>query len=167
MNIKNLLNRLFLFLIIFIIMTGCSNDASDEQTEKLLKLLQSKGYVENNLNYVGVTYSRYGCNSLFGGLDYGSEYNVYEVNGKNYAINFDKIVFEKEGEEHCDFKIYVDYDVKYEEDNVSYIDSETNECDFKKEYIYKIDTNNERKFCVNRKKTLFGLFVTYDIKEFY
>ena len=38
MNIKNLLNRLFLFLIIFIIMTGCSNDASDEKTFKITSI---------------------------------------------------------------------------------------------------------------------------------
>ena len=126
-------------------MTGCSNDASDEQKETLLNLLQSKGYLNKDLQYVGTTYSYYGCNSLFGGIENGSEYNVYESNGKYYAIDFDKIFFEKENEEHCDFKLYVDYDVKYVEDSVTYIDSETKECERKNEYIYKIDTNNERK----------------------
>ena len=162
------MKKIYLFMLLIIgifVITGCSNDASAEEKDLLLKIVQSEGYIEKDLKYIGKTYSKYGCNSLFGGYDHGSEYNVYEKNGKYYAINFDKVYVHNDENDVCNYKLYINYDVKYVEDSVAKLDSETGECNYIKDYIYKIDINNERSFCV-RKKQFFGLIEKYYINEF-
>ena len=160
---KKLLFILFIFMV-----TGCANDASDEDKASLLNAFQSEKYLPSGLILVGsskVVSSYFDATPIYKNLD------VYERNGDYYSVNFDRITLHTdEKTKDCDFIVEI-YDhvtllknqevteTRYRED------THTNEYYTEIKDVYETDDDYVKKYCVRKEKKLITRRVYYVIDK--
>ena len=149
------------FLLISILLVGCANDASEDEKQELLELLEDNGYIEKGLEYVGKSYIE--TPGVDGTNHVG--YDVYSKNDKYYAFNFDKIYVKPDGQD-CNFVVYIYDQVKKVTDNTyPHYNPDTHEYDTKFTVVYETNTNVYDKYCITKSSKFFGLIKSNKVSK--
>ena len=157
--------KILLLLFLVFTLVGCANDASSNEKSKILKALTKKGYIESKYKKVGSSKVKTGS---FDATPLYDHYDVYEINGKLYSFNFDKIYFRDEKEtKKCDFIITIYSEVELlKNQEVEEYNSETKEYEIVIKDVYNTDPGTYKKYCVNNKKYILGIINKYQVEEY-
>lgn len=155
------MKKIFLtFTLVFgiFLLTGCSNDANNDEKEKILIALQNEKIIPANVEKVGsssVEGTYFDATPTYKNLD------VFEFNGTYYSINFDKKTLKVDNlAKNCNYIVEVYDDVtllKNQEVKKSEYNSDTKEFnDYTViEDVYKTNSKSVKKYCVNKVKKIF------------
>lgn len=147
---------LFLVIVLIIILTGCENDTNKEDKELIVSALQNIKVLSDEAVYVDKVLMQ--SNPEYPLISY----DVYEDNGKYYAINFDRIILPKDTDpKNCKYVISVYDKVELLKDiEVEYTVRDGNTGESRKETKikddYDVDTSSYKEYCGNTVKKLFG-----------